>query len=75
MKSEKKYYALYKSLKEKILSGEYKAYEKLPSKRIMADMDGVEGIVSADNVILDLFVDLQINRTNALVNFVFHLVI
>ncbi len=44
MKSEKKYYALYKSLKEKILSGEYKAYEKLPSKRIMADMASVSVI-------------------------------
>lgn len=38
MKTEKKYYSLYKSMKEKIVSGEYKAHEKLPSKRTMADM-------------------------------------
>lgn len=37
MKREKKYYTLYKTVKEKILSGEYKAGEKLPSKRVMAD--------------------------------------
>lgn len=37
---EKKYLQLYKSIKEKIISGEYKAGEKLPSKRIMADKSG-----------------------------------
>ncbi len=37
MRTEKKYYTLYKMIKERILSGEYKAGEKLPSKRIMAD--------------------------------------
>lgn len=37
MKSEKKYYTLYKRIKEMILSGEYKSGEKLPSKRVMAD--------------------------------------
>ncbi len=37
MRREKKYYTLYKMIKEMILSGEYKAGEKLPSKRIMAD--------------------------------------
>lgn len=37
---EKKYYALYKDLKNKILSGEYKAGEKLPSKRLMNDKTG-----------------------------------
>lgn len=37
---EKKYLQLYKSIKEKIINGEYKAGEKLPSKRIMADKSG-----------------------------------
>ncbi len=37
MNKEKKYYTLYKIIKEMILSGEYKAGEKLPSKRVMAD--------------------------------------
>ena len=36
----KKYYALYRELKEKIRSGEYRAEEKLPSKRVMADLTG-----------------------------------
>ncbi|MBQ9993899.1 MAG: PLP-dependent aminotransferase family protein [Clostridia bacterium] len=38
--SVRKYYELYGRLKESILSGEYKANEKLPSKRVMADRSG-----------------------------------
>lgn len=41
---EKKYLTLYGNIKEKILSGEYKVGEKLPSKRVMADMCGVSVI-------------------------------
>ena len=37
---EKKYLTLYIRIKNKILSGEYKAGEKLPSKRILADRNG-----------------------------------
>ncbi len=37
---EKKYYSLYRELKEKILCGEYSSASKLPSKRIMADKTG-----------------------------------
>ena len=36
----KKYYALYREIKAKILNGEYRAEEKLPSKRVMSDMTG-----------------------------------
>lgn len=36
----KKYFAIYKEIKNKILSSEYKAGEKLPSKRVMADKWG-----------------------------------
>ncbi len=36
----KKYYELYKDVKNKILSGQYPAGEKLPSKRVMADRRG-----------------------------------
>ena len=35
---EKKYYELYCRIKRQILNGEYKAGEKLPSKRVMSDM-------------------------------------
>ncbi len=38
---EKKYYLLYQQFKSLILSGEYSADEKLPSKRVCADMHGV----------------------------------
>lgn len=38
---EKKYYALYTEMKRKILSGEYRAEERLPSKRTMADRRGI----------------------------------
>lgn len=37
---EKKYLTLYIRIKNKILSGEYRAGEKLPSKRILADING-----------------------------------
>ena len=37
---EKKYYGLYTKIKNKILNGEYKAGEKLPSKRVMSEMTG-----------------------------------
>ena len=37
---EKKYYKLYRSLKDAILNGEYPAGSKLPSKRVMADRTG-----------------------------------
>lgn len=36
----KKYYDLYLEIKNKILSGDYKAAEKLPSKRVMSDKSG-----------------------------------
>ena len=38
---DKKYTALYRTVKEQILSGRYRAGEKLPSKRVMADRAGV----------------------------------
>ena len=38
---EKKYYSLYRELKNKILLGELSAGQKLPSKRVMADRVGV----------------------------------
>ena len=38
--SDKKYYNLYKYVKNKILTGEFVAGTKLPSKRIMADKTG-----------------------------------
>ena len=37
---EKKYYSLYRELKNKILLGELSAGQKLPSKRVMADQRG-----------------------------------
>lgn len=37
---EKKYYTLYKTIKEKIIKSEYKVGEKIESKRIMADKFG-----------------------------------
>lgn len=36
----KKYFELYQTVKNRIISGEYKPEEKLPSKRIMADISG-----------------------------------
>ena len=41
---EKKYYSLYNKVRNMILSGEYKAGEKLPSKRVMSDMTGYSQI-------------------------------
>ncbi len=38
--NEKKYLSLYRILKNKIIDGEFKAGEKLPSKRLMADKTG-----------------------------------
>lgn len=37
---EKKYYSLYFDIKSKILEGKYEAGEKLPSKRVTADVTG-----------------------------------
>ena len=39
-----KYYQLYRALKARILSGAYKSGEKLPSKRVLADREGVSVI-------------------------------
>lgn len=39
-----KYYQLYKEVKRRILSGAYKPGEKLPSKRVLADREGVSVI-------------------------------
>ena len=39
-----KYYQLYKEIKRRILSGTYKPGEKLPSKRVLADREGVSVI-------------------------------
>ena len=39
-----KYYRLYRELKTRILSGAYKSGEKLPSKRVLADREGVSVI-------------------------------
>jgi len=44
----KKYDILYRDLKEKILSGEYQAGEKLPSKRVMADLSGCS-LITVEN--------------------------
>ena len=38
--NDKKYLSIYRNVKKKIISGEYKEGEKLPSKRIMADLSG-----------------------------------
>ena len=40
MKNSSKYYSLYVEIKNKILCGEFPPDEKLPSKRVMADMKG-----------------------------------
>lgn len=44
---QKKYYELYKEIKSLILSGEYEAGDKLPSKRTMADKTGYSEITVA----------------------------
>ena len=41
---DKKYVSLYNFVKDKIISGEYKAGSRLPSKRVMADMSGCSSI-------------------------------
>lgn len=46
MSREKKYTALYRSVKEQILTGRYKEGEKLPSKRVLADRAGVSLITA-----------------------------
>ncbi len=45
---EKKYFNLYKNMKQKILSGEYRAGEKLPSKRVVADKTGCS-VITVEN--------------------------
>ena len=52
---DKKYYSLYITVKGKILDGEYRAGEKLPSKRVMADMTGYSLITveAAYNMLAD----------------------
>lgn len=45
---DKKYYSVYKVIKNKILSGEYVSGDKLPSKRVMADMTGCS-IITVEN--------------------------
>ena len=45
---KKKYISLYNSIKEKILSGEYKQGEKLPSKRVTANMTGYS-LITVEN--------------------------
>lgn len=37
---EKKYLRIYSAIKDKILAGEYRTGERLPSKRVMADISG-----------------------------------
>ncbi len=51
----KKYYSLYIMLKNRIISGEYRANDKLPSKRVMADMTGYSLITveTAYNMLVD----------------------
>ncbi len=44
---DKKYISLYREIKEKILCGDYRAGQKLPSKRVMADRTGTSQITVA----------------------------
>lgn len=46
--NDKKYILLYKSIKEKILSGEYKKGQKLPSKRVTASRTGYS-LITVEN--------------------------
>ena len=46
--SDKKYIALYKSIKDKITGGEYKSGQKLPSKRVMSGMCGYS-LITVEN--------------------------
>lgn len=52
---EKKYLRLYQTIKEKILSGDYPAGSKLPSKRVMADRTGcsVMTVETAYNILAE----------------------
>lgn len=52
---QKKYYSLYLTIKSRILDGEYRAGEKLPSKRVMSDMTGYSLITveTAYNMLAD----------------------
>ena len=52
---EKKYYQIYNEIKKKILCGEYKHGEKLPSKRVMSDRSGysVTTVESAYAILAD----------------------
>ncbi len=45
--NRKKYYGLYSRIRDMIISGEYRAGEKLPSKRVMADKTGFSQITVA----------------------------
>ena len=45
---DKKYIALYKSIKDKITCGKYKSGQKLPSKRVMANMCGYS-LITVEN--------------------------
>lgn len=51
----KKYLEIYQEIKNKIVSGEYKTSEKLPSKRVMADKTGTSVITveKAYNMLCD----------------------
>ncbi len=52
---DKKYLGIYRTIKNKIISGEYKAGEKLPSKRTEADRTGcsVVTVEKAYNMLID----------------------
>ena len=67
---EKKYYVLYKTLKEKIINGEYAVGEKLESKRIMADKFGCSVITveGAYRALIDEGYITSIERSGYFVN-------
>ncbi len=44
---DKKYLSLYREIKKNILTGEYRAGERLPSKRVMADRTGTSAVTVA----------------------------
>ncbi len=52
---DKKYLTLYRAIKDKIINGEYRAGEKLPSKRVEADRTGYSVITveKAYNLLVD----------------------
>lgn len=45
---EKKYIALYKSIKDKIYRGEYKSGDRLPSKRVLSEITG-NSLITVEN--------------------------